>query len=120
MLRGEVAYFIFLGEMIALLIPKFPEARFAETCKLGEDFIICSKDESGFPVQLARNVVNRRIRHKRNRRFALARKGRPGSLAGFQNPANCPLSPGEPCADLDGSESVYVMVENPDFVALAE
>jgi hypothetical protein len=60
MLGGEVADFNFLVEMITLLMPKFPEARFAEICKLGSDLLMRSKGEPGFPVQLSRNAVTRR------------------------------------------------------------
>jgi hypothetical protein len=120
MLAGDPADFNFLAEMIALLMPKFPEATFAEICKLGEHFLMGSKVEPGFPVQLAHNVVNRRGRYRWRRRSASARKDRPGFLVGFQEAVNCILSPVEPGADLDGSGSVHVMVENLDLVAVAE
>jgi hypothetical protein len=69
---------------------------------------------------MACSVANPRIRYKRKRKSASASKDPPGFLGGFQEAANCTLSSVEPRADFDGSESVHVMVENLDLVALAE
>jgi hypothetical protein len=120
MVGSEVAAFNFLVEMTALLTPKFPEGRFAEICELGSHILMHSKVEPGFPVQLTRNVVNRRIRYPRKPKSASARKDRPGFLIGFQKAVNYTLSPMQPRADFDGSESVHVMVENLDLVVPAE
>jgi hypothetical protein len=81
----------------------------------------CLVRDKGLSVRMtARNLVNHRIRYRRKRGSASARKYRPGFLVGFQEAANWTLSPVEPRADLNGSESVHVMVENLDLVALAK
>jgi hypothetical protein len=120
MLGSEVVDFNFLVEIITLLIPKFPEAHFAEIWQRGQYLLMRSKGEPGFPFALVRNVVNRRIRHRRKRKSASARRGCPGFLVGCQEAANCNLRAVKPHADLDGSESVHVIVEDLDLVALAE
>jgi hypothetical protein len=102
--------------MMALLMPKFQEARFAQICKLSYHLLMRSKGKPRLPVQLARNVVNPRNRQRGKRRSALARKDH----SGFPEAANCTLSPVEPRADLDKSASVHVMVENLDLVTLAK